>query len=1051
MPYMSEPQIKPEFNSRRLFGITRSKGKMYELGLSEDLHITVPENSEPQELFILAIGTLGDVAAALSDSENVNIPLLPTTLEELSFSASFFDAFIESKFEEKLKFDTILLAASAYYLARRPGSSLVMARRLANTDLEDPVDILLNWTLQSEWTSYPKNNHPSFGVALENIARLLTAHYYDGSGLEELNSTIITLRNQAYKLAYPRELLFIDIISAIVRMRVAASAWTTLPDFTGIASELWATAIRRSHFPKELWPSQMLLGKAGLFSGASGIVQMPTSAGKTRSIEIVLRSGFLSGRTSLAVVVAPFRALCHEIGTALRHEFKEDNVKVNELSDAIQLDFLQEVAELLGSTAPTSKYILVVTPEKLLYVLRQTPTLLKAVGIVVYDEGHQFDSGSRGITYELLLTEIKALLPEGAQTILVSAVIQNAQAIGEWLIGEHVKVVNGTKLMPTSRSVAFASWLERMGQLIFYESENYSQSDYFVPRVIEQQTLTRLPRETVDRYFPRKGESNDIGLYLGLRLAPEGAVAVFCGRKDTAAGFAKLAVDIYARGLEISAPAAASNPDEIRRMRTLFNDHFGEQSVISRAASLGVFVHHGTTPQGIRLCIEYAMQKGLIKFVACTSTLAQGVNLPIRYLIVTGIYQGTEKIKVRDFQNLVGRAGRSGMHTEGLVIFADPDVYDKRRTEPWKFNSSVELLSPEHSEITTSSLLRLLLPILSADERYSLNVNAEVLSDLILSNEDAWFNFADEIISINPRINFDRNLIVEDIRSRRKLLYAVESHLMANRGTASFDEFKAASEQLATATLAYHLASDELKQGIKVLFTKVAEYLQKQEPDTTKQAVYSKTLLGVQGAKEVEQWVNENRDLLLLIDSNQSWLEKTWELFSKQLSDKFFHTVEPKSLPIHIASKWLEGEPYHFLFKISESVKGKKPWGENGKRNLSHDDIIDFCDHTLGFQCSLLLGAIAEFLFDNKTINNNDSAFILFQKSLKYGLPDTLSISIYETGFSDRVIAQRLTNGLILLGYQDSFVGLEFKMYNFLIEEILANYPSYFKSVLASI
>ena len=70
---------------------------------------------------------------------------------------------------------------------------------------------------------------------------------------------------------------------------------------------------------------------------------------------------------------------------------------------------------------------------------------------------------------------------------------------------------------------------------------------------------------------------------------------------------------------------------------------------------------------------------------------------------------------------------------------------------------------------------------------------------------------------------------------------------------------------------------------------------------------------------------------------------------------------------------------------------------------------------------------------------------------MKYGLPDTLSISIYETGFSDRVIAQRLTNGLILLGYQDSFVGLEFKVYNFLIEEILANYPSYFKSVLASI
>src|SRR5690606_25104964 len=148
------------------------------------------------------------------------------------------------------------------------------------------------------------------------------------------------------------------------------------------------------------------------------------------------------------------------------------------------------------------------------------------------------------------------------------------------------------------------------------------------------------------------------------------------------------------------------------RMKTLVEGHFGELAVISRAASFGVFVHHGTTPHGLRLSIEYAMQLGRINFVACTSTLAQGVNLPIRYLIVTGIHQGAEKIKVRDFQNLIGRAGRSGMHTEGLVIFSDPEVFDKRshRKGSWKFNSSVDLLSPARSESTTSSLLALLAP-----------------------------------------------------------------------------------------------------------------------------------------------------------------------------------------------------------------------------------------------------------------------------------------------------------------------------------------------------
>jgi POLQ-like helicase len=246
---------------------------------------------------------------------------------------------------------------------------------------------------------------------------------------------------------------------------------------------------------------------------------------------------------------------------------------------------------------------------------------------------------------------------------------------------------------------------------------------------------------------------------------------------------------------------------------------------LSRAASLGVFVHHGNTPHGIRLSIEYAMQQGLINFVACTSTLAQGVNLPIRYLIVSGIYQAGEQIKVRDFQNLVGRAGRAGMHTEGLIIFADPDVYDKRRAEPRMFNSSVELLSPDMSESTTSSLLGLLAPLQSNDGSL-LQIPADELCHLMLSDEQTWTDWTNEVVRLNPSFNFEAKSLVAEFRRRRRLIFAIESYLMANRGADSFEEFKDRSEQIATATLAYHLASDEEKSALKVMFSSVAEYLQ---------------------------------------------------------------------------------------------------------------------------------------------------------------------------------------------------------------------------------
>jgi replicative superfamily II helicase len=106
------------------------------------------------------------------------------------------------------------------------------------------------------------------------------------------------------------------------------------------------------------------------------------------------------------------------------------------------------------------------------------------------------------------------------------------------------------------------------------------------------------------------------------------------------------------------------------------------------------------------------MKLSLVNFVVCTSTLAQGVNLPIRYLIVTGVYQGGERILVRDFHNLIGRAGRAGMHTEGSIIFADTKVFDKRRRvrDRWRWQTAKELLDPSNSEPSSSSILSIFRP-----------------------------------------------------------------------------------------------------------------------------------------------------------------------------------------------------------------------------------------------------------------------------------------------------------------------------------------------------
>jgi POLQ-like helicase len=1039
--------MRPEFNSRRLFAITRSKGKMYELDLPPAAHIAVPARDKPEDLFVLALGNLGDSAADLNDAADFSAIEQALISEDLQFSASFFDAFLASRFREELSRDVTLLAAAAYHLARRPGSSYVLARRLDDAPNEQPLEQLLRWILQGRWSQPPGILHPLFGDDLQALPRLLTSHFENGSDSSELLAVLARLRKRAYEAATAPDLLFIDVISAVARTRVSGSTWATLPVFSQLPIEKWSSVIRRPGFPKELWPSQILLGRAGFFAGAGGIIQMPTSAGKTRSVEIILRSAFLSDRAKLAVVVAPFRALCAEIGSSLHNSFRHDDITVNQLTDVLQKDFMDDVSELVAPGMFQSRSILVLTPEKFLFILRQLPTIGPAIGVVVYDEGDQFDSGSRGITYELLLTEIKALLPAGAQTVLVSAVIANAEAVGEWLIGESARVVNGGGLLPTARSVAFASWIEQLGQLMFYESTKFERYDYFVPRVIERRQLKRLRKRERVKYFPEKGntEARDVSLYLGIRLVSKGAVAVFCGRKDTASAIAGRAVEIYERAYPAAPPADCANREEVSRLKRLIDEHYGEDSVQSRTAVLGIFVHHGNTPQGLRLAIEYAMQRELINFVICTSTLAQGVNLPIRYLIVTGVYQGGQKIKVRDFQNLIGRAGRAGMHTEGLIIFADPQVYDQRksRRESWRFKTSVELLSNTNAEATSSSLLGVLDPFHDSKNAAVLNASVDEIWSLLTAPEGVRAAWAEAVESGNPGFQFNAKSLLGELARRRRLLSSVESYLMVNRKEDSFEVFKATTERLAMGTFAYHLATDEQKTALIRLFGLVADYVESEESSQERQAVYAKTLLGVESAKYVETWVVERTAQLSVMVSNEAWLTQVWPLFVSQVDDRFFTAIRPDDLAIHLARLWLGGRSYRELFDYSRANNGTKAWGES-RRKLTEDDISDFCENTLAFECSLVISAVAQFLSERAAGDSPGPATLaLFQKSLSYGLPDLESVEVFEYGFADRVIAQRIRDAL-----QDADFESIVETDPGTIRRVLSEYPKYFETVL---
>lgn len=1039
--------MRPEKRSQLLLAVTRSKAKMFEYHVPEEHHIKITR--DPAKLLTLAIGLLGDLAAK-TDTETIDDNYINRLRENLQFSARFFDAYLQSHLNKELDPYLLLLGSASYYLCGLPGSSLVLAKHLGNDcpDLDClGLEDLLLWVLQGDLSLHFDGSEKPYGEYIDGISRWLIQFFKNGTDQENLFENISKLRKATYDNGTPRQLLFSDIICSVIKKRVDNSTWISLPKYSDISTDKWLYVLQKETFISELWPAQHLLGKQGVFRGKSAIVQMPTSAGKTKATEIIIRSSFLANRTSLAVIVAPFRALCHEIRNSFIEAFRNESVNVDELSDVLQADF--DISEITGR-----KQILVVTPEKLVYVLRHTPAeLAENIGLLIYDEGHQFDSGTRGITYELLLTSLKSMVREAVQTVLISAVISNAASIGKWLNGEDSEVVSGTTLTPTYRTVAFASWLDRIGRLEFVTQGDPDNQEFFVPRIIEQQNLQLKGKERKQRVFPSKNDGQAIALFLGLKLVSNGSVAIFCGMKSTASNFSEKVVDVFDRGVSLPKPAGFSDQDEVDRLHFLYERNFGTDAMATRSASLGIFTHHGNTPQGIRLAVEHAMKEGLAKFVICTSTLAQGVNLPIRYLIVTSVYQGSERIKVRDFHNLIGRAGRAGMHTEGSILFADHVVYDKRmmRNDRWRWEKIKELLKPDKSEACASSIMNLFEPLQnsrndSVDKRnHEHQISPFDLLHAYITGAEEVRRLIKNIAVEHSHLGFTEEVLNNQIEFRINIFSSIESFLMSHWDEAGSGLQEEDIVELAKGTLAYFLAENNQTAEIIELFKLLAENIKQNVSEASRRKIFGKTLYGVWTSIEIENWVTEHIEKLISCQEQDELLSILWPLLAKNIRNLTFRKCDRHEVLERVAMGWIHGKPFHELHKILTS-SNVQLIARTQRRQFKLDHVVDICENAFAYDGTLVLGAVTGII---EHIHPEDSDEIIttlqeLQKRLKYGLPSSSAIALYEIGFADRVVSVDLSLTLGTIAAEKQSVIQAIKNNKREIYKSLNKYPSYF-------
>jgi hypothetical protein len=301
--------------------------------------------------------------------------------------------------------------------------------------------------------------------------------------------------------------------------------------------------------------------------------------------------------------------------------------------------------------------------------------------LVICDEGHLLDSGGRGIGLELLLARMRAREGGPPRFVFVSAIVPNIEEINTWLGGSANGVVRSDYRPAIAEYAVLRARGKGASKSVTLDMHPQEQTPI---RFAIEAFLSRVDFEYQN---PSTGRKNTYGfasvktqaIAAARKALTMGAAAVFAANKrgdQGAIGLAEELVEQLGRPLRLPAPITFAAQEQISPVVRYLELEYGSDWLGTRVLAAGAVLHHGDLPQETREVLEALLRQGDIRFVICTTTLAEGVNLPIRTLVLYSVQRRqkggrAENLLARDIKNLVGRAGRAGSTTKGLVICAN--------------------------------------------------------------------------------------------------------------------------------------------------------------------------------------------------------------------------------------------------------------------------------------------------------------------------------------------------------------------------------------------
>lgn len=837
----------------------------------------------------------------------------------------------------------MLYVASLYYLADFPATSFLLLKQFQQEEFETNIEKFIYYFLSRNYTRKQSQENPYFQYIIEYLR---VGNYESISTLRSIFENILSPDNQIESHLF----VLTYIAKSILKKFSTNNLWY---DLTEYGTEVdWKTYVRFNiEKSPQIWsffPSQQTAIRSGLLTFDRAFsLQTPTSSGKTSIAELVIYNELSRNPDSKILYLAPFRALASELKNNLGRNLTSTlGIKVktiyggNIVTDSDRLSIEQS-------------NVLISTPEKFMAIELGLSGTLDDFRTVICDEGHLIDNTTRGISYELLLSRLKNNEAVDRKFVFLSAIIPNIEVINSWLGGSDNDIAR-SNYRPTEIELAFL---------------NQVSPSHFNLEVNPGEDLPT--RYILNRFLSSQDFNTPNGIYkittiksktvaAALKSLNSGAVAIFTPTKDYIQGVAGIASEVLNQlSTSLPKPIQFCDPIAIEKIEHYLVYILGEDYLLTKCAQQGFLFHHGDLPQFLRELIESSVRNEKVKLLICTSTLAEGVNLPIKTLVINAAKRFNGSISAplekRDLKNLIGRAGRAGKETKGTIIVVNPK--DQSILSDVLANRNLE------------------------DVKGFLYYVVQVIENYITRNRTSLSNeLLDQLKEADYIDNSIIQLLAEDL---------------------PVENLEQEINTLIENTLTFYQSNDNLKTRLRELFSLRAERVRPLIENGNINLIRY-TGIPLRSFSRIEELVDHKQDFLSEIENP---LDGRWIDF---LFDILYQFEDFKnSIPLDISKEkfidtlavWISGGWYH---DVAHSL------------GLSVDEALVFIKFLeYGLQNST--GSIIKYIESKRKEDDQKTSdtILNWPNYLIHGVDSRLKLDLSEINIPDRILIQQIANWFI--------------------------------------